>query len=61
MEASQASYLAGFLDGDGSIHFQLSRAYRDAGQAEKSAAALKKYQAMQKSAPEAEIVITGPK
>ena len=25
MEASQASYLAGFLDGDGSIHFQLVR------------------------------------
>jgi hypothetical protein len=23
--ASQASYLAGFLDGDGSIHFQLVR------------------------------------
>ena|SRR5579864_485604 len=25
MEATQASYLAGFLDGDGSIHFQLVR------------------------------------
>jgi LAGLIDADG endonuclease len=25
VEASQASYLAGFLDGDGSIHFQLVR------------------------------------
>ena len=25
MEASQASYLAGFMDGDGSIHFQLVR------------------------------------
>ena len=25
MEASQASYLAGFIDGDGSIHFQLVR------------------------------------
>ena len=30
MEASQASYLAGFMDGDGSIHFQLvqQREYR---------------------------------
>jgi hypothetical protein len=25
MKASDASYLAGFLDGDGSIHFQLVR------------------------------------
>jgi hypothetical protein len=25
MRASDASYLAGFLDGDGSIHFQLVR------------------------------------
>ena len=48
-------------DTDGSLHFQLSRAYRDAGQAEKSAAALKTYQSMQKSAAEAEVVITGPK
>lgn len=47
-------------DSDGSLHFQLSRAYQDAGQAEKAAAAMKTYQAMQKSAAEAEIVITGP-
>jgi len=48
-------------DSDGSLHFQLSRAYRDAGQADKSAEALKAYRAMQKSAAEAEVVITGPK
>lgn len=47
-------------DSDGSLHFQLSRAYRDAGQAEKSAAALKIYQSMQKSTTEPEVVITGP-
>jgi predicted Zn-dependent protease len=48
-------------DSDGSLHFQLSRAYRDAGQPEKAAAAMKTYQAMQKSAAESEIVITGPR
>jgi predicted Zn-dependent protease len=49
------------IDSDGSIHFQLSRAYRDAGDEAKASAALKIYQAMQKSGAEAEIVITGPK
>src|SRR5450759_1029642 len=49
------------LDSDGSLHFQLSRAYQDAGQAEKAAAAMKTYHAMQKSAAESEIVITGPR
>ncbi len=48
-------------DSDGSLHFQLSRAYQGAGQSEKAAAAMKTYQAMQKSAAEAEIVITGPR
>jgi len=48
-------------DSDGSLHFQLSRAYQDAGQAEKAAAAMKTYQAMQKSAADAEIAITGPR
>ena len=42
-------------DSDGSLHFQLSRAYQDAGQAEKAVAAMKVYQAMQKSAAEAAI------
>ena len=48
-------------DNDGSLHFQLSRAYQDAGQSEKAAAAMKVYQQMQKTAAEPEIVITGPK
>ena len=47
-------------DTDGSLHFQLSRAYREAGQPAKSAAALKIYQAMQKSATDADTVISGP-
>lgn len=48
-------------DSDGSLHFQLSRAYQETGQAEKAAAAMKTYQAMQKPAGDAEIVITGPR
>ena len=48
------------LDTDGSLHFQLSRAYSNDGQAGKAEAALKKYQAMQKSVADAPIVITGP-
>lgn len=47
-------------DSDGSLHFQLSRAYQDAGKPEQAAAAMKVYQALQKTAAAAEIVITGP-
>ncbi|HEY3443457.1 MAG TPA: tetratricopeptide repeat protein [Paludibaculum sp.] len=48
-------------DTDGSLHFQLSRAYQDTGQNEKAAAARKVYQTMQKSSAEGEMEITGPK
>ena len=48
------------IDTDGSLHFQLSRAYQDTGQSEKAAAAIKVYQSMQQSRAEGEIVITGP-
>jgi tetratricopeptide (TPR) repeat protein len=49
------------VDSDGSLHFQLSRAYQDVGQTEKAAAAMRAYQAMQRPDAEAEIVITGPR
>jgi tetratricopeptide (TPR) repeat protein len=48
------------VDTDGSLYFQLSRAYRDAGETEKSVATLKIYQSLQKSSTEPEIIITGP-
>ena len=47
-------------DSDGSLHFQLSRAYSNDGQTGKAEAALKKFQAMQNSGADAPIVITGP-
>lgn len=49
------------VDTDGSLHFQLSRAYQETGQNEKAAEARKVYQTMQKSSAEAEMEITGPK
>ncbi len=48
-------------DSDGSLHFQLGRAYQDAGEADKAAVAMKVYQSRQKTAAEAETLITGPK
>jgi predicted Zn-dependent protease len=48
-------------DTDGSLHFQLSRAYQDTAQAEKAAETMKVYQTMQKAAAQPEIVISGPK
>lgn len=47
-------------DHDGSLHFQLSRAYQDMGQAEKASEMLKKYQDLSQAAAPQETSITGP-
>ncbi|QOY85130.1 tetratricopeptide repeat protein [Paludibaculum fermentans] len=47
-------------DTDGSLHFQLSRAYQDAGQAGEAAAVRKAYQEIRKSTAVAEIEIAPP-
>ncbi|WP_321476815.1 tetratricopeptide repeat protein [uncultured Paludibaculum sp.] len=47
-------------DTDGSLHFQLGRAYQDAGQAAEAAEVLKAYQAIRKSAAGEEIEIQAP-
>ena len=49
------------IDNDGSLHFQLSRAYTDAGQPEKSAAMLQIYQKLRQSPSAEEIQISGPR
>lgn len=49
------------VDTDGSLHFQLSRAYQDAGMPERAAAMLKAYREIQKSVSVEEIQISGPR
>ena len=49
------------VDADGSLHFQLSRAYQDAGQSDRAAAMLKAYKEIQKSISAEEIQISGPR
>ena len=48
-------------DKDGSLHFQLSRALQDAGQPERAAGMLQKYQEITRSKPEEEAVISAPR
>ncbi|HWR49816.1 MAG TPA: tetratricopeptide repeat protein [Bryobacteraceae bacterium] len=54
LEAGAAS------DTDGRIHFQLARAYREAGQADRSKAAMEKYQQLQARPESEQPQITGP-
>ncbi len=49
------------VDADGSLHFQLSRAYRNAGQDALAEEMLKKYQTLRKAAESEEVAITPPK
>lgn len=48
-------------DSDGSLHFQLGRAYQDAGQAAEAAEVLKAYQAIRKSTAREDIEIEAPR
>lgn len=48
------------LDLDGSLHYQLSRAYQIAGHRDKARAALDRYQEIQKSQREEPVAITAP-
>lgn len=48
------------VDSDGSLHFQLGRAYQDAGQAAEAAVVLKQYQEIRKSTASEEIEIQAP-
>ena len=48
-------------DSDGSLHFQLSRAYRDSGQEAEAAAMLAKYQQIRRATESGEISITAPR
>ncbi len=54
LEAGAAS------DTDGRIYFQLARAYREAGQADRARAAMEKYQQLQKRPESEQPEITGP-
>ena len=49
------------IDNDGSLHFQLSRAYQAAGQPDRAAELTKAYLAIQKSAITEEVFITSPR
>lgn len=49
------------IDADGSLHFQLSRAYQDTGQPQKAAAMLKIFEALKQTASSEEITLSPPR
>jgi predicted Zn-dependent protease len=49
------------IDTDGSLHFQLSRAYQDSGKPAQAAAMLEKYQEIRKTTETGEVAITAPR